>query len=90
MGAWGPGVFENDDACDWVFELVESEQLSAVDCALDATLEADEDLIDASPSCNALAAAEVVAALAGRRGKGLTEEVSIGCPASRRPLRRLL
>lgn len=74
MGAWGAGAFENDDAMDWVaLDLEDSRDAGPVVGALrvaegDGYLEAPEGSV-------AIAAAEVVAALAGRPGTGLPEEV---------------
>jgi hypothetical protein len=62
MGAWGAGVFENDEALDWLSDLVEKKDAQVIRDALSlggAPIEADE-------AINALAAAEVVAAMRGR------------------------
>jgi hypothetical protein len=62
MGAWGAGVFENDEALDWLADLADTNDPQAIRDALalgGAPIEADE-------AINALAAAEVVAALRGR------------------------
>lgn len=75
MGAWGVGSFDNDDALDWVISLEKSEDLSVVIKALDAVTEVSEDYLDASDCCAALAAAEVVAALAGDPSPSLPKEV---------------
>ncbi len=64
MGAWGHRAFENDTAADWVWELEESDDLSLVHEALNAALDAGDDA-DADMCSEALAAAEVVAALQG-------------------------
>ena len=74
MGAWGLGAFENDDALDWVAELEEDESGDAVRRALDAAADAGG-YLEAPEGAEALAAAEVVAAAAGRPGEGLPEEV---------------
>ena len=76
MGAWGHKNFENDDARDWVYDLVKSKDKSVVHRALDAVLSADEYL--EAPDCSvALAAAEVV--LAGKTAdhSRVSEEVSV-------------
>lgn len=76
MGAWGYGSFDNDDALDWVNELERSEDLSAITRALDAVTDNSADYLEA-PDCSvALAAAEVVAALAGNPSPSLPEEVT--------------
>jgi hypothetical protein len=91
MGAWGVGVFENDDASDWVYELEQSSDLSVVQQALAEVAarggSADDDGPDASDSAAALAAAEVVAMLRGRPGDGVPDDVgkwvaALGEPAS--------
>jgi len=59
MGAWGPGSFENDAALDWVWELDEDLDASALRRALAAVYDGESDE-------EAVAAAEVVAAALGR------------------------
>jgi hypothetical protein len=76
MGAWGVGSFDNDDALDWVISLEKSEDLSVVIKALDAVTDVTDDYLDASDCCAALAAAEVVAALAGDPSPSLPKEVT--------------
>jgi len=66
MGAWGRGPFENDSALDWVGELEESEDISILGDAFDAIPRADEEYIEVDEASAAIAAAEVVAAMAGR------------------------
>jgi hypothetical protein len=74
MGAWGHKTFENDDAGDWVFALEEVADLSLVRRTLDAAAN-PEGYLEAPTCSEALAAAEVVAALVGRAGPELPEEV---------------
>jgi hypothetical protein len=76
MGAWGWGSFENDEALDWVFELEQSKDLSVITGTLDANIDSDDDYLDATDCSMALAAAETVAALAGRPEPSLPEEVA--------------
>ena len=68
MGAWGTGVFDNDTACDWVGELVESSDLSRIETTLDNVLQAGSGYLEAPEAEEALAAAEVVARLQGNWG----------------------
>ena len=75
MGAWGLGNFENDDALDWVFELQSAKDLSVVVETFDQVIESSEGYVDAWESAIALAAAEVVAALAGQPAAQLPGEV---------------
>jgi hypothetical protein len=82
MGAWGVSTFENDDAGDWVYRLEETEDLALLEQTLRAA--ADPAGYLESPACSeALAAAEVVAALAGRPAPDLPEEVHVWVKAHR-------
>ena len=77
MGAWGVGVFDNDDASDWVYELEQSSDLAVVEQALsDVAGTSGDDEPDAPDSAAALAAAEVVALLRGRPGDGVPDDVT--------------
>lgn len=73
MGAWGYGTFENDEALDWVYELQESSGTEILSATLEAVTDAD--FVEAPEASNALAAAEVVAALDGNPGENLPPEV---------------
>jgi hypothetical protein len=74
MGAWGPRSFENDNAMDWLGELADTGDLTPIESALDLP-PASADYVE-GPECEAaVAAAEVVAALDGRPGDDLPEEV---------------
>jgi len=72
MGAWGAGSFDNDVASDWAADLADGGDLAmvrdtlatAARCPADEYLESDE-------GAEALAAAEVVAAAAGRAIKAV-------------------
>jgi len=70
MGAWGPGVFDNDVAEDWMSEL-ESDGAAAIARALNEVV-----FQDADDCCMALAAAEVIAAAGGRKPRGCSEELT--------------
>jgi hypothetical protein len=75
MGADGVGAFDNDGAMDWVAEL-EGRGEAAIRDALTAVAKADVDsYVEAPAAEEALAAAEVVAALAGHRAENLPDEV---------------
>lgn len=65
MGAWGTGIYDNDDAADWAGELPER-GLDAVRAALDGVF--DSDYVESPDGACALAAADVVARL--RSGGG--------------------
>jgi hypothetical protein len=76
MGAWGHGSFENDGAGDWAVELMESSDVAAIDAALDDVLENEDDYLEVDFGERAIAACEVVAALAGRPNSDLPDEVT--------------
>lgn len=67
MSAWGDGVFEDDQACDWLDQLIESGKSTAIDKALSVALKAKPGRLEADEASAALAAAEVVAAARGHR-----------------------
>ncbi len=74
MGAWGTGNFDNDDALDWIATL-EEQGLLAAGVAIHEVLSLADDYLEAPTCCAALAAAEVVAALRGRRAAELPREL---------------
>lgn len=75
MGAWDAGPFDNDDAMDWVAEL-EAEGMPAAGGAIQAVLDhAVDEYLEAPVASQALAAAEVVAALRGQPAPELPEDV---------------
>ena len=65
MGAWNFGPFDNDDAGDWLYELEQSADALVIADALHRTTIFGEEYLEASDCSNAIAAAEVVAALRG-------------------------
>lgn len=72
MGAWSHEPFGNDTACDWAYELEESEGYAVVEDAFNQIIEmSTEEYIDADIGCVAHAAAEV---LAKSFGRGVEEE----------------
>ncbi len=75
MGAWGAGIFENDEALDWVFELEQAEDISFLEENLKIVTERGDEYLDASEASVALAAAEVVAALMKAALPDLPDEV---------------
>ena len=63
MGAWGHGLFDNDDAADWVWELEEAQDDRVLEEALQAVASRPPNAyVESSEAACALAAAEVVAA----------------------------
>lgn len=73
-GAWDVGPFDNDDALDWVWELTDSDDLSALDRAFEQVLRSPE-YVEAPTASIAIAAAEVLAAVRGQPADGLPDEV---------------
>ncbi len=69
MGTWGAGNFENDDAGDWAWELDDATDHSLLTSTLQTVTEADG-YLEAPDAANALAAAEVVATIAGKPMSG--------------------
>ncbi len=78
MSAWGSGSFENDDAMDWLDVLTDSGDDEPIIGALEEVVAMAEagDYIEASFACNALAAAEIVAALHGKPSADLPKEAT--------------
>lgn len=74
MGAWGSGVFDNDCSEDWLDAFLEEPGRSRIHEAFEELRESGTDDFDAC--CEALAAAEVVAALNGKPAGELPEELT--------------
>jgi hypothetical protein len=69
MGAWGTDSFENDMACDWKYDLEESDDLQLVEDTFTELLEDGEEYLDSDFACAAIAACEVLARLKGNFGQ---------------------
>jgi hypothetical protein len=78
MGTWGVKSFENDDALDWMGGLETTEDASLLQSTLERTANRnlDDDDIDGPEPAEAIAAAEVVAALKGSPAEDLPEEIT--------------
>lgn len=75
MGAWDSDNFGNDDALDWLSELVDGESIAPIKAALADILEEPPGEYLEAPECSsALAAAELVAAALGRPAEDMPEE----------------
>lgn len=73
MGAWGIKTFENDDACDWIYELEKTSDLAL----LESTLETSRDkYLEGPDGCAILAAVEVILALQGNSREDLPEDAA--------------
>lgn len=66
MGAWSHESFGNDDACDWAYDLENSQDLSIIDKTIDSALSQGSEYLEAPDASEAVAAIEVVAKLLGR------------------------
>jgi hypothetical protein len=86
MGAWGVGSFDNDDAADWLNDqLRRSADLRPIQTALDAVAQLDPTgYLEAPEASAAVAAGEVVAALAGQPAANLPSDVTAWVEAHRR------
>lgn len=73
MATWGTRIFENDTAQDWVFDLMDNRDAGLVADTLQYILTRDGQL-DATDCEEGLAAAEVVAALAGQPSEDFPED----------------
>jgi hypothetical protein len=74
MSVWGAGIFENDDALDWIYDLADSGSFSRVVSALDVILKNKDAIPEISDCRIALAAAEIVASMSGDPSSELPEE----------------
>lgn len=63
MGAWDIDAFGNDAACDWAYELEKAKDLSLIDSTLSKVIRTGNGYLESPDSCQALAAAEVLARL---------------------------
>ena len=76
MGAWSHEPFGNDDAVDWIADLEASNDLSLIETAFDAIAVSENTYVESPECCNALAAAEVVAAMHGKPSQYLPSTAS--------------
>ena len=74
MGAWGAGTFDNDDAADWAYELLDSADLAPARAALAATMDSDG-WLEIPEAARAVAAAAAVAASFDGDVRGLPDDV---------------
>ncbi|MEM1022508.1 MAG: DUF4259 domain-containing protein [Myxococcota bacterium] len=75
MGIWGPGVFENDDALDFIAELKDDTDARVLVEAIDR-MKAPGEAPDVPDCHRALVAAELVAARIGKRSSDMPEEAN--------------
>ncbi|MBO9732338.1 MAG: DUF4259 domain-containing protein [Chitinophaga sp.] len=73
MGAWGTRNFENDGSQDWVFDVIDSKDGGLVSDTL-ARIINNIETLEVSDCEEALAAAELVAALVGKPSEDFPED----------------
>ncbi|MHA7584314.1 DUF4259 domain-containing protein [Paenibacillus vandeheii] len=74
MGAWGTGIFENDDVLDWKLDLFDTDDMELIEETIEEVLE--EEYIETDLASNALGAVEILAALQGSPGKEILNKQS--------------
>jgi hypothetical protein len=74
MGAWGTGIFDNDDAMDWKDELCTSDGTDLLADAFAATKAGD---LDAGDGARILCAAAALAVALGREVEGAPDLLKI-------------
>lgn len=74
MGAWGIGIFDNDDAADWINELEGANDSGVLSGVIDAAMNAG-DYLEAPEGSRLLCACEVIAAIGGQPSTNLPDEV---------------
>ncbi|MCG7380829.1 DUF4259 domain-containing protein [Paenibacillus sp. ACRSA] len=74
MGAWGTGIFENDDVLDWKADLLDSDDIELIEETIEEVLE--EEYIESDLASNALGAIEILAALQGKPGQEILNSQS--------------
>lgn len=81
MGAWGTGIFENDDAMEFLSEALGEDGPDSILEHIEAVTDlGDDDYLEAPEASMALAAAELVATSAGTPSSRLPDEVADGLP----------
>lgn len=74
MGAWGSGIFNNDDAADWLGELENSNDSDVLSEAIEGAMNAG-DYLEVPEGSRLLCVCEVFAALGGQPSTDLPDEV---------------
>ena len=74
MGAWGFDNLENDTALDWLGDFCRDPNEAKISDAIAVVTEIGEDYLDADYCCEALAAAEIIAAINGSPNPSLPKD----------------
>jgi hypothetical protein len=76
MGAWATDSFSNDDALDWLLDFAEAPTIEMLRDTLEHVTTQDPDDYLEAPDCSeAIAAAEIVAALNGKPAANLPDDL---------------
>ena len=76
MGAWATDSFANDDALDWLIDFAETPTIEMLRDTLEHITKLDADDESEAPDCSeAIAAAEIVAALNGKPAANLPDDL---------------
>lgn len=65
MGAWNNDPFGNDTACDWKYELEETDDLSLIESTIQKVHDGGNEYLEAPDAEEAIAAADTLARLKG-------------------------
>jgi Domain of unknown function (DUF4259) len=65
MGTWSVDPFGNDDAVDWIYDLVETNDLTFIVETIQKVLDFGSEYLDAPEAIEAIAAADIIARLKG-------------------------
>jgi Domain of unknown function (DUF4259) len=76
MGAWSTGIFDNDSAMDWIYEFSDNPSLQVLHTTFENIINND-DFIDSDDGSAALVAAEVLAAILGKKSAEYPEDIEV-------------
>ena len=69
MGAWGSGIYDNDEALDFLSEIEGDLTLETLEYVLDKLLEKGTGYLELSDAAASLVTADIVARILGHKGK---------------------
>lgn len=75
MGAWATDSFSNDDAVDWLLDFVEAPTIEMLRDTLEHVANESDEMPEAPDCSEAIAAAEIVAALSGKPAAKLPDDL---------------
>ena len=76
MGAWAVGNFENDDALDWVSDIIESSGIEKLLFPINSVL-SNQEYLESSTCSEALVSIEIISAYKNADCSNVPEEVKI-------------